>query len=205
MRRGPRALAAILVTVLAAPAAAHEAPPPGPASPLTARPSLSAIRAAPDLVLRDVGGRRVGLADLRGRIVLVSFVYTRCTAACPLLAARLARLQQRIASLPSPSRPALLSISVDPERDSAADLRRYAARFGADGSTWRFLRDDPARVRATLLAWDEGTRPAPGGELDHPARVYLVDRAGTIREIYALAFFDDRQAWLDIQALLREP
>jgi len=40
--------------------------------------------------------------------------------------------------------------------------------------------------------------------MDHPARVYLFDRAGRVREIYALEFFDQRQAWLDVRALLRE-
>ena len=49
-----------------------------------------------------------------------------------------------------------------------------------------------------------GVRADPCGEVDHPARIFLVDRAGRIREIYSLAFFDERQAWLDIRALLRD-
>jgi cytochrome oxidase Cu insertion factor (SCO1/SenC/PrrC family) len=93
----------------------------------------------------------VRLAELRGRVALVSFVYTRCLTACPLL-----------------------------------------------------LRDEPSRLTPVLHAWDEWTRRGGDGELDHPARVYLLDRAGRVREIYALEFFDQRQAWLDVRALLRE-
>ena len=55
-----------------------------------------------------------------------------------------------------------------------------------------------------LRAWDEWTRWLEDGELDHPARVYLLDGAGRVREIYGLEFFDERQAWLDLQRLRRE-
>ncbi len=44
----------------------------------------------------------------------------------------------------------------------------------------------------------------PKGELDHPARVYLIDQAGNMREIYSLAFFNQKQTLLDMKALLAE-
>lgn len=186
-------------------ASAHDAPPTrSSASPLTTAPHLAVIKAAPDFALRDLDGRLVQLADLRGHVALVSFVYTRCTTACPLLTARLAVLQRRAAGARAADRPMLVTITVDPERDSTERLREYAARFGADRATWRFLRDEPLRLAPVLSAWDEWTRPVAGGEIDHPARVYLLDRAGRIREIYALEFFDQRQAWLDVQRLLAE-
>jgi protein SCO1/2 len=184
---------------------AHDPPRARPsASPLTPAPHLAIIKAAPDFALRDLDGRLVELADLRGHVALVSFVYTRCTSACPLLTARLAVLQRRAVGLRAADRPVLVTITVDPERDSTERLREYAARLGADRTTWRFLRDEPLRLAPVLRAWDEWTRPAADGEIDHPARVYLLDRAGRIREIYALEFFDQRQAWLDVQRLLRE-
>jgi protein SCO1/2 len=93
---------------------------------------------------------------------------------------------------------------VDPDRDSAEVLGRYAGRFGAGSDGWRFLREEPERLQQVLAAYDEWTRPQPDGEIDHPARLYLVDRKGNIREIYSLSFFDERQAFRDIQALLKE-
>ena len=83
-------------------------------------------------------------------------------------------------------------------------LADYAEQFDAVDSNWRFLRDEPAAARSVLAAYDEWTKPLPNGELDHPARVYLIDRRGNIREIYALAFFDERQAFIDIHTLAEE-
>src|SRR5439155_486363 len=79
------------------------------------------------------------------------------------------------------------------------------AGAGALPGGWTFLRDRPDALRPVLAAWDEWTRPLPGGEIDHPARLYLIDGAGRIREIYSLALFDERQALLDIRALLGRP
>ncbi len=95
-------------------------------------------------------------------------------------------------------------MTVDPERDSASALARHAAHFGAESDGWRFLREEPERLQPVLSAYGEWTRPLPDGEMDHPARVYLIDPAGRVREIYSLSFFDERQALVDIRALLRE-
>ena len=53
-----------------------------------------------------------------------------------------------------------------------------------------------------LGAYHEWTKTLTDGEIDHPARVYLIDAGGRIREIYSLAFFDPRQALIDIRSLL---
>ena len=201
------AVALLLALLAGAPSHGWAHDPPAaraPASALTTAPHLAVIKSAPDFALLDLDGQVVRLADLRGHVALVSFVYTRCTAACPLLTARLAVLQRRAAALRPSERPVLVTITVDPERDTPERLRQYAEQFAADRTSWRFLREEPVRLVPVLSAWDEWTRPTGGGELDHPARVYLLDRAGRIREIYALEFFDARQAWLDVQRLLRE-
>jgi protein SCO1/2 len=213
MRRARRLAAGALATALALapaapPARAHEpvVAPGGsaPAPSLSPAPSLAVIRPAPDFTLPDLEGRPVHLSDLRGRVVLLAFIYTSCPSACPLITQRMAVLQARLAETRLfPARVNLLSITVDPERDSATVLARYAGAFGADPHGWRFLRDDAARLGPVLLAWDEWTRRV-GGEIDHPARLHLIDARGRVREIYSLSLFDERQAFLDIRALLRE-
>lgn len=175
-----------------------------PSSVLSEAPRLPVIRQAPDFTLVDVHGQRVRLADLRGRTVLLAFIYTGCTSACPLLSFRMAQLQTRLAQAGlSGERVSLLSVTVDAERDGAAELERYARRFDARPG-WHFLRERPERLRPVLMQYDEWTRRLPDGEVDHPARLYLIDPAGRVREIYSLAFFDERQAFLDIRALERE-
>lgn len=200
-------LTALVLAVVASPAGSHEPAGGGrrpPGSPLSANPSLGVIRTAPDFTLLDVEGRAVRLTELRGRVVLLAFIYTSCPSACPLLTQRMAVLQQRLrAERLLPARVALVSITVDPQRDTAAALGRYARAFGAHRDGWRFLRESPERQAPVLAAYDEWTTRTSSGELDHPARLHLIDAQGRVREIYNLARFDERQAFLDIVSLLR--
>ncbi|MBI4381228.1 MAG: SCO family protein [candidate division NC10 bacterium] len=188
-------------------AAAHQDPPAAQSSRPALAPAarLPLIKPAPDFTLLDTSGRPIRLSELRGKVVLISFIYTACSSACPLLTQRMALLQARLARSGLRRREAqFLSITVDPYRDSAEVLGRYAARLRAGSDGWRFLREEPERLKPVLTAYDEWTRPQPDGEIDHPARLYLVDQRGNIREIYSLSFFDERQAFRDIQALLKE-
>lgn len=180
-------------------AIAHEAKP--AASSITRQPLMPVIREAPDFILMDASRRPLQLSALRGRPVLVAFVYTGCTSACPLISARMARLQEKLAAAKVDA--TLLSVTVDPQRDDAATLAAVAKRFGA-GAGWHFLREAPARLAPVLAAYDEWTQRLPGGELDHPARLHLVDARGRVREIYSLAFFDEGQAFFDIVTLDKE-
>lgn len=190
----------VFLTVVAALTAglawAHEKP--ARTTSLTKHPVMPVIREAPDFSLTDLDGRAVRLSALRGQPVLVAFVYTGCTSACPLLSARMARLQQKLAHARIPA--TLLSVTVDPQTDDAATLARFARRFDAQPG-WQFLRAAPERLAPVLQAYGEWTRRLPNGELDHPARLHLVDAAGRVREIYSLAFFDEEQAFFDIITL----
>ncbi len=186
------------------PVASHVAAPRPRDPALSATPSLPRIKPAPDFALPDTSGRLVRLSALRGRVVLVSFIYTSCTDACPLVTQRMAVLGDRLERGGLGARVHFLSITVDPGRDSSEVLARHAARFRANGARWQFLRDEPERLEAVLAVYDEWVRARPGGDIDHPARLYLIDGGGVVREIYSLAFFDQRQAFLDIRTLLRE-
>jgi protein SCO1 len=178
--------------------------PAGPDLAISATPVLPRIRLAPDFSLLDAAGRPVVLSSLRPRVVLVSFLYTSCVDACPLLTQRMAILRDRLERAGLGRHVHFLSITIDPARDSAEALARYAAHFHADPARWQFLRETPERLRPVLAAYDEWIRARLDGDLEHPARLYLIDGVGVIREIYSLAFFDQRQAFVDIRALLRK-
>jgi len=176
---------------------------PGPVSP---QPNLSVIAPAPDFRLVDSDGRQVRLSDFRGRAVLLAFVFTSCPGVCPLISHQMAGLQTALKRDGTfGGKAVLLSVTVDPETDTAAVLQQYAKRYRADSSGWKFLRESPERIRAVLDTYKEWTRPLPAGTIDHPARVYLVDPRGNIREIYSLSFFNETQAEIDVRAVLAEP
>ena len=115
----------------------------------------------PDFRLTDQPGQIVTGADLAGKVLAINFIYTRCPLPdiCPRLSANFAALQQRFA--PALGKDLmLLSVTVDPEYDSAEVLAQYAKRWGASYQGWRFLTGDVASLAAQLgeVYWsDEGS------------------------------------------------
>jgi protein SCO1/2 len=167
---------------------------------------LADLGPAPDVVLVDQAERPFRLADLRGKCVLVSFVFTTCSGTCPTTTRELVRVQQalRDAGLWG-EHVAFVSITLDPEADRPEVLARYAALFGCDTRHWSFVTGDPAAVRGTWKAWDMWARRDPAtGVLDHPSRVFLLDPDGHRREIYNLTFLKPASVLEDIRGLLAE-
>jgi protein SCO1/2 len=172
---------------------------------ISTTPSMAVIAKAPDFTLRDTSGKAVRLSDYRGRAVLLAFIFTTCPGVCPLISKQMEYVQTQLKSAGLFGKEAvMLSVTIDPETDTVPVLAAYAAQYGADPAGWRFLRESEEKTKLVLKAYDEWTRKLPKGDLDHPARVYLIDRQGSIREIYSLAFFNERQALIDIQVLLKE-
>lgn len=172
---------------------------------LSAHPNLAVIARAPAFSLRDPQGRQVRLSDYRGRAVLLAFIFTSCPDVCPLISQQMGGLQRELkAANLFGSQASLLSVTIDPNTDTAEVLASYARSLGADAAGWQFLRETPQRTKPILDSYNEWSRKLPRGERDHPARVYLIDGQGRIREIYSLSFFNEKQVFLDISALLAE-
>lgn len=166
---------------------------------------LAVIQKAPDFTLATQDGGSLRLGDLKGKVLLVSFIFTTCSGSCPATTHRLGQVQQALKErgLLKGGRVRLLSISLDPARDTPEVLRRYMKLYDADPSSWTFLTGPPERVNKTVAAWGMWAKPLPGGQLDHPSRVFLVDRQGRVREIYNLAFLKTDWVIEDIKYLLR--
>jgi protein SCO1/2 len=171
---------------------------------LTSSP-LADIGPAPDVSLIDAAGRPFALADLRGKAVVVSFVYTTCTGSCPATTQTLTRVQKALkeAGLWG-QRVEFVSISLDPARDTPEVLERYAKHYGADPAAWHFLTGEPDRVAKVIAAWDMWARVSPSGVLDHPSRIFLVDPRGHEREIYNLETLSPKVVVKDVKTVLAE-
>ncbi len=167
---------------------------------------LAVIQQAPDFTLTTQDGGTLKFSDLKGKVCLVSFVFTTCNGTCPATTHRMGQVQEALerAGLAKDGRVRLLSITLDPARDTPAVLRKYMELYDAEPANWTFLAGDKERVNKVVAAWGMWARPAANGQLDHPSRVFLVDKKGRVREIYNLGFF--KAAWVleDIRLLLKE-
>jgi protein SCO1/2 len=167
---------------------------------------LADLGPAPEVVLTDQKGEPFRLDGLKGRCVLVSFIYTTCNGVCPATTHNLYRVQEALkgAGLWG-TRVAFVSITLDPGNDTPEVLARYAGIYGCDASSWHFLTGPPADVERVWKSWDMWARRDPGtGVLDHPSRIFLLDPRGHRREIYNLAFLSSEAVLEDVRGLLGE-
>ena len=157
---------------------------------------LAVIRMTPDFTLTTQAGERLRWEDLRGKVVLVSFVFTTCSGSCPATTHRMSQVAQALAGkgLLKDDRVRLLSITLDPARDTPEALRKYMKAYDADPGHWTFLTGPREQVEKVHAAWGMWAKPAAKGQFDHPSRVFLVDGRGRVREIYNLDFF--KPAWV---------
>lgn len=166
---------------------------------------LAEIRPAPAVELTDTHGESFRLADLRGKVVLVSFVFTTCNGTCPATTHNLYRVQTALEAAGIwGERVEFVSITLDPANDTPEALARYADIYGVDRNHWHFLTGAKGQIASLLGDWDMWARRAPGGQLDHPSRIFLIDPNGQIREIYNLGFLQVPGVVGDIQSLLSE-
>ena len=98
----------------------------------------------------------------------------------------------------------LLSITLDPTRDTPEVLKGYMRRYDADPASWTFLTGPAEKVSKVIADWGMWVKSAANGQLDHPSRVFLVDTHGRIREIYNLDYLKAPWVCDDIQLLLNE-
>ncbi|HYL74003.1 MAG TPA: SCO family protein [Bryobacteraceae bacterium] len=143
----------------------------------------------PDFTLLDQDGRAVKLSQLRGQLVAVDFIYTRCPLpdVCPRLSANFARLQKRFGG-----KMTLLSITLDPEYDTPSVLTDYAHRWRADPNTWLFLTgpaDDVRKVAGHfgVVYWPEE------GTLTHTSSTAIIDRNGRLAALVEGSSFSSQQ------------
>jgi len=150
---------------------------------------LPVIRAASDFALVNQDAKPVKLSDYRGKALLVSFIFTTCNGSCPATTHRLAKVHDALAKDPELRKQVhFVSITLDPARDTPEMLRGYMKLYELDEKHWTCVTGSAKEVAGVHAAWDMWARPAANGQLDHPSRVFLVDKEGRVREIYNLDF-----------------
>ncbi len=161
----------------------------GPSTAQGSAPPFPVVgRAAPDFTLTDQEGRRVRLAEFRGRLILLNFIYTNCTDVCPVTTAMLTRVQRGLIARGWWARDVVfLTVTTDPLRDTVAALATYARRYHADARGWHFLTGDEPSLRRVYRAY--GIVIQPVGRLqEHDLPTFVIDRRGMVLGAYALGF-----------------
>jgi len=176
---------------------------------------LPVIKTAGNGVVLGPNSKRLSLHELfRGRIVLLSFIYTRCTdpRACLRASGVLNELQR--VSLKDPgigTNLLLVTLSFDPSNDTPEVMGRYGRvyQLAEGGCEWLFLTPGSmAELQSLLESYgqrvDRRKQFSPLGPYNHTLRVYLIDRPCRIRNIYSYGFLDPRLVVTDVRTLMIE-
>ena len=168
-------------------------------------PVLVALGApVPDFTLVDHRGSPLSLASLRGRVVVVTFIYSRCPLPdyCPRMVQNLARVRERFRERLGRDL-ALLTISFDPKYDTPAVLRAYAEHYDADVPGWHFLTGTPEAVERVCAAFGIEYWPDQG-LITHTLQTAVIDREGRLAAAVEGKDYTPRQL-ADLVGTLLEP
>jgi len=179
----------------------------------TAKAELPVLREAPDFALTNQDGLEVRLSDLRGRVVVMDFIFTSCPDVCGRLNNKLKTVQDGLNGELKQDI-ILISVSFDPEVDTPEVLKRYATERGFDAPAWQFLTGTAEQIRQVADNYGmqyelvEDNHEGEGSHehdhrFSHDVVVVLIDQEGMIRKTYGHAFFPDTEMTDDITSLLK--
>jgi protein SCO1 len=142
----------------------------------------------PDVPMLDQEGRKTSISALKGKTVVLTFIYTQCPLPtfCPLMDRHFVTIQERLKADPALSKVHLATVSFDPVTDTPPVLKKHAAQLGADTSRWTFFtgdRDDidkfASRFGVTIAR--DSTDPK---NITHNLRTVIIDADGKVVKAY---------------------
>ena len=157
---------------------------------------------APRFTLITQDGGRLALDDLRGKAVLVNFIYTTCPDVCPVATAKFRRVQELVRARGLAGQVALVSISTDPDVDTPEVLKAYGRRSGADFAVWTFVTGPADAVSRVWERFGVVAVARARGDVDHSSMTFLLDRTGRFRLIYLGYGWREEDVETDIVRLL---
>jgi protein SCO1/2 len=131
------------------------------------------------LELADTGGRVRHLQDFRGKAVVLFFGFTHCPDVCPTTLADIAGALKTLGT--DADRVQVLFVTVDPERDTPADLQRYVSAFDPRFIALRGDAEATQRVAKDFKIYYEKRKQGDTYTVDHSSQTYVIDPAGRLR------------------------
>jgi len=163
---------------------------------------------APGFELLDAGGRAISLADFRGKVVVLHFIYTKCQDVCPLHADRIAQIQSMVNQTPMKSAVEFITITTDPRNDTPQVLHDFGAAHGLNPTNWVFLTSGPDRpddtTRQLALAYGLKFTLSEDGSQMHGVVTHVIDQEGRLRARFHGLKFEPTNMVLYINALVNK-
>jgi protein SCO1 len=140
----------------------------------------------PNVTFTDQLGKPVTLSSLKGKPVLVDFIYTSCASVCPRLTARMNEVAKKLGAEVG-QKLTIVSITLDPEHDTPQKLRNYAEVQGIASNGWLFLTGQPAQIDQELARFRLVRQRESDGSITHNVAAFLIGPDGhEIRKYNAL-------------------
>jgi len=165
----------------------------------------------PDLTLIDQNGREFSFSGVRGKVLVVAYIYTNCPDICHVISKKMNVFKGRLKEIGLQDKVYFISITFDPERDTPDVLRHHAKMMNLDLHNWFFVTGDENSVNSTIeVAGMEAIKGpiefnADGDQsylITHRDRISLLDKKGRIRKHYKGSEFDPDELLEDIKGLL---
>ncbi len=172
-----------------------------PGSPQASKTARVVVNTSvPQFTLVNQDGKVFKSATLRGKLALVTFIYTTCPDICPLLTAKFAQLQ-RMLNQQGVKDFFLVSITTEPEVDTPEVLKAYSARYRADLSTWAFLTGGEEEIKPVWRSFGVTVRRKARGLVQHTTLTTLIDRQGIRRINYYGDSWLEKDVFRDMTSL----
>lgn len=168
---------------------------------------LSPAKPAPDFTLTNQFGERVSLSDFRGKVVVMSFLYTSCPTVCPAITQNFINAMEELDDSVGKD-VVFVAVSVDPERDTVEQVRKYSEKRGLL-NRWQYLTGERSELEKVWRDYNifvnVSWRDEYGNYLvDHTATAIVVDREGNLRLVYPGVTWNPKDLAHDIRLLIRE-
>lgn len=142
--------------------------------------TLPVLGQVEDFTLIDQNGDPFGYADLEGRVWVADFFFSNCPGPCPRMSTLMNDIQRLTKDIDELR---IVSITVDPDRDTPEAMKAYGERYGAIDGRWYFLTGEQELLHR--LASKDFSLFDVDGSLQHSTRFALIDRQGRVRGLYS--------------------
>lgn len=157
---------------------------------------------APEFRLTNQDGEDFALRKLRGRVAVVTFIFTSCSDTCPLLTAKLLSIQRKLGH--DTPKVFFVAISVDPLHDSPDVLKNYAKAYSAPPEHFAFLTGNFDKIQQVVRSYGVYFEQKAERDVDHTFLTSIVDRSGALRVQYMGWRFDPEEFLGDLRSIVRE-